>query len=298
MSRGVDELHFPVAQVKDMAVLHGAGLEGAYPVFLRHEALGIAEEEHVLVRLVCQGLMGAALFCLEDGTRLISDQHLWEAPVISRMVEMPVAVHHREFPGPELADKGLDIADPHAGVQDQGPVAALDDIYVHFLKMLGLADGHDVPGKLIAFEPAAAVVLRRDFLVLGVVRSRFRCFPLHDILLNFAQKTFSPFCFRPRAAARRLFVKYLNPVASRCRGRLPAGISKIPQLHGVSMPRAVARRLFAKYLNPIGHDAAGIARRHLETIFQGPCRRPPLFSHRKAPTPQGQARPGAPRRTP
>ena len=80
---------------------------------------------------------------------------LGEAPVVAHVVEVGVAVDQGDGLVRQKFHDGLDVAQAHAGVQQQGFFLALDQIADDFLEMVGLVDGRYAFRHFIWFEPAA-----------------------------------------------------------------------------------------------------------------------------------------------
>src|SRR6201987_1445936 len=81
----------------------------------------------------------------------------------------------------QLGDNFLEVADPHAGVEEQSPLLADDQVADSLLGLVRFVDGKNALGRLINLEP---LVVDRDAFESLLFRSRQREAPAGDWSLS------------------------------------------------------------------------------------------------------------------
>src|SRR5215469_5363947 len=97
------------------------------------------------------------------------------------MIIVSVRVQQDDRQLGQLGDNFLEVADSHAGVEEQGPLIADDQIADGLLGLVRFVDGENALGRLIDFEPWVA---DRDAFDSFVFRSRQRAAPVRDWSLS------------------------------------------------------------------------------------------------------------------
>ncbi len=101
--------------------------------------------------------------------------HIAKSPVVPNVVVVSMRVHHAHRKFGQSCNYGLDIADTHAGVEQQRFVIANDQIRDDLFQLMGLINGKYAGANLIHLEPRICVW---NTLQLAVGRTRQVLAPL------------------------------------------------------------------------------------------------------------------------
>ena len=85
----------------------------------------------------------------------VEQMNLGEAPVVAHVVEVRVGIDQGDGLVRQEFDDGFDVAQAHAGIQQQRGRLSLDQVADDFLEMMRLVDRRDAGRHAVRFEPAA-----------------------------------------------------------------------------------------------------------------------------------------------
>src|SRR4030042_2534469 len=83
------------------------------------------------------------------------DGYVLEAVVVAHVIVMMMRIDYGYGLVDEVPGEFLDIADAHAGIQEDSTLSAHDEIRDHLLRMIGLGDGPHILGYAGALKPIA-----------------------------------------------------------------------------------------------------------------------------------------------
>src|ERR1700741_726881 len=104
-----------------------------------------------------------------------------EFPIVPDMIVVSVRVQQDDRQLGQLGDNFLEVADSHAGVEQQSPLLADDQVADGLLGLVRFVDGENALNRLIDFEPWVA---DRDAFDSFVLRPRQRAAPVRDWSLS------------------------------------------------------------------------------------------------------------------
>lgn len=152
MAGGGDDLEFAATEIENVAVLNVFG-DGPRlgAIAFGVEIFGKLTTDLAGSEFVLRVLSGAfSVLAGEVGVHGIDGVEL---PIVADVVVVGVGIENNDGEGSEFADEFTDVADTHAGVEEEGLLSAEDEVGDDFFELVRLVNGEGVGSDLVDLKP-------------------------------------------------------------------------------------------------------------------------------------------------